>query len=101
MSCEGRPLMANGNIAHQEEQWMKCDQVVDQLLSTAVSEKQLLMDMSHKVMLTHGVRHGVSLNSILRLPEIMQRHFRRLRFLLYEEELVNLLEIISDGLIMK
>ena len=36
MKYEDRPQVANGNTAYQEEQWMDCDQLVDQLLSTAV-----------------------------------------------------------------
>ena len=38
---EDRPQVANGNTAYQEEQWMECDQLVDQLLATAVSENRM------------------------------------------------------------
>jgi hypothetical protein len=41
MKFEDRPQVANGNTAYQEEQWMECDQLVDQLLSTAVSENKM------------------------------------------------------------
>ena len=41
MKYEDRPQVANGNTKFQEEQWMECDQLVDQLLSTAVSENKM------------------------------------------------------------
>ena len=42
MAYEHRPRMVNYNTQQQEERWIKCDQLVDQLLTTAVSEKNVL-----------------------------------------------------------
>ena len=41
MPYDDRPQMVNGSIQFQEEQWIECDQLVDQLLSTAVSENKM------------------------------------------------------------
>ena len=41
MAYEDRPRMITGNTQYQEEQWIECDHLIDQLLPTAVSENKM------------------------------------------------------------
>ena len=51
MALEDRPQMVNGNTQYQEEQSIEYDELVSQLLSTAVSKIKWLMDTWYRVIL--------------------------------------------------